>query len=114
MTRRGFLASLGAGATLDPERALWVPGAKLISVPRARVFLGPPFTPGLSIRHVRTITIDWSSGEQVESRDDRIEAIANRIEDLQRAAQEAMAMSWDPHALVKSYLASARPARIAG
>lgn len=40
MTRRGFLASLGAalaGATLDPEKLLWVPGARLISIPRARV-----------------------------------------------------------------------------
>lgn len=36
MNRRGFLASLGIGAAafaLDPERALWVPGAKTISVP---------------------------------------------------------------------------------
>jgi hypothetical protein len=36
MNRRGFLSALGvalAGATLDPERALWVPGAKLISIP---------------------------------------------------------------------------------
>lgn len=32
MTRRGFLASLSA-FTLDPERALWVPGAKHISIP---------------------------------------------------------------------------------
>lgn len=35
-TRRGFLgaiAGLVAGATLDPERALWVPGKKLISIP---------------------------------------------------------------------------------
>lgn len=37
MRRRGFLGLLGsalAGATLDPERLLWRPGAKLISVPR--------------------------------------------------------------------------------
>jgi hypothetical protein len=35
-SRRGFLgllATVAAGATLDPERLLWVPGAKLISVP---------------------------------------------------------------------------------
>jgi len=39
LNRRGFLgvlATVAAGATLDPERALWVPGAKLISVPAAR------------------------------------------------------------------------------
>ena len=28
-----------AGATLDPERLLWAPGRKLISIPRPR----PPF-----------------------------------------------------------------------
>lgn len=35
MNRRGFFASLaGASAfALDPERALWVPGAKTISIP---------------------------------------------------------------------------------
>lgn len=32
VNRRGFLAAL-AGLTLDPERALWVPGKKLISIP---------------------------------------------------------------------------------
>jgi hypothetical protein len=37
MQRRGFLKSLlGASAamTLDPERLLWVPGTKLISLPK--------------------------------------------------------------------------------
>ena len=40
MDRRGFLSFLGAavaGATLDPERLLWKPGAKLISIPAASV-----------------------------------------------------------------------------
>ena len=32
MNRRGFLALL-AGAVLDPERLLWVPGRKVISIP---------------------------------------------------------------------------------
>jgi hypothetical protein len=35
-SRRAFLGSLLAAAALDPERLLWVPGAKLISIP------GPP------------------------------------------------------------------------
>lgn len=38
MNRRGFLGAIGAalaGATLDPERLLWVPGAKCISIPNA-------------------------------------------------------------------------------
>lgn len=33
MNRRGFLGLLAAAATLDPERLLWRPGAKVISVP---------------------------------------------------------------------------------
>lgn len=36
MNRRGFfgaLAAIAAAATLDPERLLWVPGKKLISIP---------------------------------------------------------------------------------
>jgi len=41
MNRRGFLTAIAAavaGSTIDPERLLWVPGRKLISIPReARV-----------------------------------------------------------------------------
>jgi len=36
VNRRGFFKTLGAilaGASLDPERALWIPGRKLISIP---------------------------------------------------------------------------------
>ena len=33
MNRRGFLKLLAASLTLDPERALRVPGKKLISIP---------------------------------------------------------------------------------
>lgn len=41
MNRRGFLGALTAavtGAVLDPEKLLWHPGAKLISVPRVAAF----------------------------------------------------------------------------
>lgn len=35
VTRRGFLASLAAALVApDPERLLWRPGARLISIPR--------------------------------------------------------------------------------
>ena len=34
MTRRGVLGSLAAAFTLDLERLLWIPGAKLISIPK--------------------------------------------------------------------------------
>lgn len=40
MNRRFFLASLAASvasAALDPERALWIPGKKLISIPKPSV-----------------------------------------------------------------------------
>lgn len=39
MNRRGFLGMLGAAsaaAVLDPERLLWTPGRKLISIPNPR------------------------------------------------------------------------------
>ena len=39
----GFLASAVATATLDPERLLWVPGQKLISIPSPTV--APLFSP---------------------------------------------------------------------
>ncbi len=36
LSRRGFFGLLGGAAALalDPEKALWVPGKKLISIPR--------------------------------------------------------------------------------
>jgi hypothetical protein len=36
MNRRAFLATLAAGLTRDPERLLWVPGRRLISIPKPR------------------------------------------------------------------------------
>lgn len=33
MNRRGFLGALAAALVLDPERALWVPGKKVVSIP---------------------------------------------------------------------------------
>jgi hypothetical protein len=33
ISRRGLLGMLAGGLVLDPERALWVPGKKLISIP---------------------------------------------------------------------------------
>lgn len=45
-SRRGFLASVAAALTLDPERALWVPGKKLISIPKPIAF-DPTFVPKL-------------------------------------------------------------------
>lgn len=36
MNRRNFLAALIAGVAYDPEKLLWVPGEKLISIPAPR------------------------------------------------------------------------------
>lgn len=51
MNRRGFLSTLtafAAAATLDPERALWVRGAKTISIPKPVISVDE----GISIRYV--------------------------------------------------------------
>lgn len=37
MNRRNFLATLAGTLTLDPERLLWRPGVKLISIPKAAI-----------------------------------------------------------------------------
>ena len=34
MTRRGLIGALIGAATLDPERLLWVPGQRVISIPK--------------------------------------------------------------------------------
>lgn len=36
MNRRNFLSLLAASLTLDPERLLWTPGKKLISIPKPK------------------------------------------------------------------------------
>lgn len=37
MNRRSFLSVLAATLVADPERALWVPGKKLISIPKPTI-----------------------------------------------------------------------------
>lgn len=40
VNRRGFLQAIGAalaGAVIDPERALWIPCRKLISIPKPTI-----------------------------------------------------------------------------
>ncbi len=34
MTRRGLIGALLGAATMDPERLLWVPGQRVISIPK--------------------------------------------------------------------------------
>jgi hypothetical protein len=40
MGRRGFLGALFGAAALDPERLLWVPRQKLISIPAPQLYKG--------------------------------------------------------------------------
>lgn len=61
MNRRGFLARLlGAGSAmaLDPERALWVPGKRVISIPKPM---------RVSVRFIRAFDLRY--GEIIESLD---------------------------------------------
>lgn len=39
MNRRGFLGALMATMVVDPEKLLWVPGKKLISIPEPKPLL---------------------------------------------------------------------------
>lgn len=49
MNRRGFLAALIGAAAFDPEKLLWVPGKKLISIPKPRALNGIRIRAGESI-----------------------------------------------------------------
>lgn len=44
MNRRGFIGSLLATAVIDPEKLLWVPGKKHISIPNRILHPGDWFT----------------------------------------------------------------------
>jgi hypothetical protein len=49
MNRRAFFTAITgtiAGLAFDPERALWVPGKKLISIPSAPIKIAAIFTVG--------------------------------------------------------------------
>ncbi len=61
MQRRSFLGAIAgvlAGAALDPERLLWVPGKKVISIPAPREIVG------FTVRHIRSY--DATTGQMVE------------------------------------------------
>lgn len=63
MTRRALFA-LAAAAVLDPERLLWRPGAKLVSIPKAMSFQGwgiPGTDPPLCVGDILTF---WNDPQQ--------------------------------------------------
>lgn len=68
MNRRGFLRFLGAASAiaLDPERALWVPGAKLISIPAPRV-LHASMTLDLHF-HADAFVLEWITRDEFKRR----------------------------------------------
>ncbi len=69
MQRRTFLASLIATAVLDPERLLWVPGQKTISIPRGTVEPWPPREwVWINLRETRATGL-FSNGARIPSAD---------------------------------------------
>lgn len=66
MNRRAFLSTLGAalaGATLDPERLLWRPGAKTIFLPSLKVLRDPAI--GISMRFIQHYDIQTDKAPQI-------------------------------------------------
>lgn len=81
MNRRAFFAALAgaAAASSDPERALWVPGRKLISIPAPRpVYTGPfhvyPAMEGFALQAQVLETLinhRWATNPAIRERFDR-------------------------------------------
>ena len=93
MNRRGFLAML-TGAALDPERLLWVPGRKLISIPRKNIssagntLLTPEVIAWEMLMHLRQT---WALEHAAKSRDLWPNHIVTpRIPDLSRIGDPLM------------------------
>lgn len=61
MNRCGFLSTLAAGFAIDPEKLLWRPGAKMISIPAA------PKVHQINIHYISSI--DLSTRTVVFNRD---------------------------------------------
>src|ERR1035438_7178131 len=63
LSRRGFLGMLGgatAALVLDPEKALWVPNKKLISIPNTQPL---DFFDALAEEHLRGLHALWIQEE---------------------------------------------------
>jgi hypothetical protein len=73
LNRRAFLSSLLVTATLDPERLLWVPGKKLISIPN-KIVTPPPFT---QLTH--SFSVILNSGKKQELKQEFIFKLTPKI-----------------------------------
>jgi hypothetical protein len=93
MNRRGFLQLLGMGAAgamlgveLDPERLLWVPGAKTI-------FLPPP--PERRLTHGAWVPHDWIAKETLRMLEEKLafSRLINREYDAAWVTGQAITLS---------------------
>lgn len=71
MTRRSFFGMLAAGlaAAVDPERLLWVPGRKLISIPKSRSQFVDPRV--ISVEFLRLFKINMERAAAINREFDR-------------------------------------------
>jgi hypothetical protein len=67
MTRRGLIGALLVAATMDPERLLWVPGQRVISIPK------PVVHTGLILSGNRFLTIEEFQAMYLKTWDEVIE-----------------------------------------
>jgi hypothetical protein len=80
-SRRAFLGLLAAAA-LDPDRALWVPGAKLISIPRPRspyAFPDFPVFPSQRVFFLDPGVVSWSAEGVYRWDGERVELISYKL-----------------------------------
>jgi hypothetical protein len=66
MTRRHLLALLTGSATVDPERLLWTPGKRLISVPTPPIVYRVSGGTWISIACQRACSIAKKNNQRVE------------------------------------------------
>lgn len=98
MNRRGFLQTLGAalvGATLDPERLLWVPGQKTIFLPPVQ-----PIVTTIDTRQMFGVDFQWSDIKVALALEDERAPAFYASRDIARL----WAQEWDARAGDSAYL----------
>lgn len=77
LSRRLFLEGLAAAFAVDPERLLWLPGKKVISIPQPRVRQRHHFGKDLEITNFKLCSEYWPPNpyrDHIEEVRDRLEA----------------------------------------